>query len=179
MSLASLILAEKKPWLNTEVQTLSADGSITVNGNISNSGTSSTASFYNANFVSGGAVTMTGKLNFVTPPKGNESATVCTTSASAAAIYSGIVLVDVSGGNVSCALPSASSLLSILGGSVFAVGCTHKCLFVAQGATNTLTLTAGTGATLHGTPTVGPNSSRVVYFIFTNVGSGTEAYSVY
>ena len=48
----------------------------------------------------------------------------------------------------------------------------------AAGA-NAITLAAGTGGTLRGGTSIAQNKSAILRFVLTNVGSGTEAYTVY
>jgi hypothetical protein len=108
----------------------------------------------------------------------NESANAVTTSITAAQVFNGIATVDTSGGAVSCQLPTAATLVAALSNVV--VGNVIKCLFVANGSNaNDITLTTNTGLTLLSAPLVLGNTSRLVYFRFTNISSGTEAVSVY
>jgi hypothetical protein len=116
------------------------------------------------------------KINADTVQLG-ETAALVTTSVTAAQVKAGIVTVDVSGGAVSCQLPTAALLKTAFPG--VAVGDILKCLFVAFGATNALTLTTNTGLTLLGAPAVPAQTSRLVYFRFTNVTASSEAVSVY
>jgi hypothetical protein len=107
----------------------------------------------------------------------NESANTVTNSITAAGILAGIAVVSVTAGAVTCQLPTAANLVAAFSG--IKVGNVIKCLFVASGTTNSLILQGGSGVTLQGTPTIGPQTSRLVYFRFTNISSGTETIAVY
>ena len=48
-----------------------------------------------------------------------------------------------------------------------------------SGGANTITVAAGAGGTGYGTLTVAQNIARRFCIVVTNIGSGTEAYSVY
>lgn len=109
----------------------------------------------------------------------NETSSLVTTTTNAAQIQGGIVTVNTGGGAVSCQLPTATSLVNQFPNYV--AGDIAKCLFLAFGATNALTLTANTGLTFtgSGSPTLAAQSSRLVYFLFTNVNAGDQAVVVY
>ena len=116
------------------------------------------------------------KINADTVQLG-ETASLVTTTVTAAQVKAGIVTVNVAAGPVSCQLPTAALLEAALPGAV--VGDIIKCLFVAFGATNALTLTTNTGLTLLGAPIVPAQTSRLVYFRITNITPTLEAVAVY
>lgn len=108
----------------------------------------------------------------------DETVNAVTTTITAAQVADGIATISTSGGAISCQLPTAASLVALH--SDFIVGNVIKCLFVANGSnSNAVTLTTNTGLTLLSAPLVLGNTSRLVYFRFTNVDAGTEAVSVY
>ena len=107
----------------------------------------------------------------------NEVANAVTTSITGAQVADGIATIATAGGAVSCQLPTAAALVAAFPGII--VGNVVKCLFAANGATNAATLTTNTGLTLLAAPSIPAQTSRIVYFRFTNVTLTTEAVSVY
>lgn len=99
-----------------------------------------------------------------------------TTSAAAADILNGIITVTTAGGPVSFTLPTAATLVAAVPNA--SVGDVIKCLIVSNGA-NIITLVTATGLTLLSVPIIPAQTSRVVYFRFTDVTVSAEAVAVY
>ncbi|MFM1836150.1 MAG: Ralstonia phage phiRSL1, partial [Bacteroidota bacterium] len=78
----------------------------------------------------------------------------------------------------SLTFPSAADLVSALPNAT--VGDTFTMLIMNESGSNSFTLNAGTGITIvPTTKTISSRSSRVIYFRLTNVGSSSEAISIY
>ena len=93
-------------------------------------------------------------------------------------ILGGLIRRDTNGGARTDILPTASLLVAAMQG----VQVGHSFQFDIKNiaaAANTLTVSAGAGGTTEGTMTVAQNNIRYFQVVFTNVGIGTEAYTVY
>ena len=138
-------------------------------------------------------VRLTGKAQLfsqektVVGPQGRtlEGAITVTTDSTAAAVtytaaqlLGGIILRDPNGGGRSDVTPTAALLKAALPGIAVGTGFEFTIRNTADAA-ETITVTAGTGATLSGTMTIAQNNSKRFLVVFTNVTTGSEAYTVY
>ncbi len=111
-------------------------------------------------------------------------ATVTTDSTAGALTYTaamlkgGIILRDPNGGNRSDVTPTAALLVAALPSCVVGNAFVFTIRNTADAA-ETITVTAGSGATLSGTMTIAQNNSKDFLVVLTNVTSGAEAYTVY
>jgi len=97
----------------------------------------------------------------------------------AAQMLGGLMLRDPNGAGRSDVTPTAALLVAAIGQGC-GVGTSFR--FVLRNtadAAETITVTAGTGATLSGTMTVAQNNSKEFLVVVTNATSGSEAYTVY
>lgn len=110
--------------------------------------------------------------------------TASTDSTAAALTYTatqllgGLILRDPNGSGRSDVTPTAALLKAALPGVQVGTAFEFTIRNTADAA-ETITVTAGTGATLSGTMTIAQNNSKRFLVVFTDVGSGTEAYTVY
>jgi len=113
-----------------------------------------------------------------------EETTVTTDATAGANTYTadellgGLVLRDPAGDNRSDVTPTAAAIVAAIPGAK--VGSSRE--FVIRNtadAAETITITAGAGVTLSGTMTIAQNNSKRFRLVCTNVGSGTEAVSIY
>lgn len=82
-------------------------------------------------------------------------------------IQGGIITIDTSGGSGIATSPTAAQIISIIPNAE--ENDVVKCLFINYNhPSNTITLTGSTGVTTIGTPVIGPESSRLIYFKITN-----------
>jgi hypothetical protein len=96
----------------------------------------------------------------------------------AAELLGGLVLRDCSGASRSDVTPSAAGIVAGITGAI--VGSSFEfTLRNTSDAAETITLTAGSGVTLSGTMTIAQSNSKRFLAVCTNVGSGTEAVSIY
>lgn len=114
--------------------------------------------------------------------------TVTTDSTAAALTYTaaqlmgGLILRDPNGSGRSDVSPTAALLVSALGGK--GSGCEAGTSFEftirnTADAAETITVTAGSGATLSGTMTIAQSNSKRFLVVVTNAALGSEAYTVY
>ena len=90
----------------------------------------------------------------------------------------GLILRDPNGASRSDINPSAAAIVAAFAGGI--VGSSFK--FVIRNtadAAEVITLTAGAGVTLSGTMTIAQNNSKEFLCRLDNVGSGTEAVTIY
>ena len=96
----------------------------------------------------------------------------------AAELIGGLILRDPSGANRSDVSPTAAAIVAGFAGGI--VGSSFE--FTIRNDANaaeTITLTAGAGVTLSGTMTIAQNNSKRFLCRLDNVGSGTEAVTIY
>lgn len=96
----------------------------------------------------------------------------------AAMLLGGLILRDPNGAGRSDVTPTAALLLAAIPGAV--VGTSFRfTLRNTADAAETITVTAGTGATLSGTMTIAQNNTKDFIAVFTNVTAASEAYTLY
>lgn len=96
----------------------------------------------------------------------------------AAEFLGGMILRDPAGGNRNDVSPTAALLVAGFSGA----GAGSSFEFTIRNtadAAETITLTAGDGVTLSGTMTIAQNNSKRFLAVFTDVGAGTEAVTIY
>ena len=96
----------------------------------------------------------------------------------AAEIKGGMILRDPAGGARADLFPAAADIVAAITGAVVGSSLEVKIRNTADAA-ETITMTTNTGLTLSGTMTIAQNNSKLFLVVCTNVGSGTEAVSVY
>jgi hypothetical protein len=96
----------------------------------------------------------------------------------AAMLLGGIILRDPNGAGRSDVTPTAALLLAAIPGAIVGTAFEFTIRNTADAA-ETITVTAGTGATLSGTMTIAQNNSKRFLVVFTNVTAASEAYTVY
>lgn len=97
---------------------------------------------------------------------------------SAAELIGGLILRDPAGASRSDVTPTAAAIVAGITGCVVGSGFEFTIRNDADAA-ETITLTAGSGITLSGTMTIAQNYSKRFIAVVTNIGSGTEAVTVY
>ena len=111
-------------------------------------------------------------------------ATVTTDSTAGALTYTaamlkgGTILRDPNGAGRSDVTPTAALLVAALPSCVVGTAFEFTIRNTADAA-ETITVTAGTGATLSGTMTIAQSNTKRFLVVLTNVTSGAEAYTVY
>ena len=104
-------------------------------------------------------------------------ATQSTTATLTAAQLLGGFINSAPAGAITLTLPTAANMVAGMAGCK--VGDKFECSIEnTSGGANTITLAAG-GATLRGGTAVAQNKSAILRGLITNVGSGTEAYTVH
>lgn len=96
----------------------------------------------------------------------------------AAMLKAGLIKRNPSGAARSDVTPTAALLLAAVPGAVIGTAFEFTITNDATAA-ETITVTAGTGATLTGTMTIAQNNSKRFRVEFTNVTAASEAYTVY
>ncbi len=96
----------------------------------------------------------------------------------AAELIGGLILRDPAGANRSDVTPSAALIVAGFAGGIVGSSFEFTIRNTADAA-ETITLTAGTGVTLSGTMTIAQNNSKRFLCRLDNVGSGTEAVTIY
>ena len=97
----------------------------------------------------------------------------------AAELLGGLILRDPSGGSRSDVTPTAALIVAGVAGAVVGSSFEFTIRNTADAA-ETITVTAGdAGVTLSGTMTIAQNNSKRFLAVLTNVGSGTEAVTIY
>lgn len=96
----------------------------------------------------------------------------------AAQLKGGMILRDPNGLGRSDVTPTAALLVAALPSAVVGTSFEFTIRNTADAA-ETITVTAGSGATLSGTMTIAQNNSKRFLVVLTNVTSGAEAYTVY
>jgi hypothetical protein len=96
----------------------------------------------------------------------------------AAMLLGGIILRDPNGAGRSDVTPTAALLLAAIPGAVVGTAFEFTIRNTADAA-ETITVTAGTGATLSGTMTIAQSNSKRFLVVFTNVTAASEAYTLY
>ena len=110
--------------------------------------------------------------------------TVTTITTAGAATYTaaqlkgGLILRDPNGSGRSDVTPTAALLVAALPSAVVGTSFVFTIRNDADAA-ETITVTAGSGATLSGTMTIAQNNLKQFLVVLTNVTSGAEAYTVY
>lgn len=93
-------------------------------------------------------------------------------------VLGGLLLRDGNGGARTDTLPDAGPLVEAIQGCM--VGTSFQFhLRNTSGTAIAITLAAGNGGTTSGTMTVAQSNGKSFMVVFTNVGVGTEAYTVY
>lgn len=110
--------------------------------------------------------------------------TVSTITTAGAATYTaaqmlgGLILRDPNGAGRSDVTPTAALLVAAIPGAI--VGSSfHFTIRNDADAAETITVTAGSGATLSGTMTIDQNNIKSFLVVLTNVTASSEAYTVY
>ena len=104
-------------------------------------------------------------------------ATQSTTATLTAAQLMGGFINSAPGAGITLTLPTAANMVAGMAGCK--VGDRFQCVIEnTSGGANAIILSAG-GATLRGGTSVAQNKSAILTGVITNVGSGTEAYTVY
>jgi hypothetical protein len=96
----------------------------------------------------------------------------------AANLIGGLILRDPAGGNRSDVTPSAADIVAGFAGGVVGSSFEFTIRNTADAA-ETITLTAGSGVTLSGTMTIAQNNSKRFLCRLDDIGSGTEAVTIY
>jgi len=100
--------------------------------------------------------------------------TAAATLTAAQLLAAGLIIFNAASANIT--LPSALDLVNNIQGAM--VGTSFEIELRSAGA-GTATVVAGPGCTISGTATVATLNTRTLLFNLTNVGMGTEAYTVY
>lgn len=96
----------------------------------------------------------------------------------AAELVGGLILRDPNGAGRNDVTPTAAQIVGAVAGAI--VGSSFE--FVIRNtadAAETITITAGSGVSLSGTMTIAQNNSKRFRAVLTNVGTGTEAVTIY
>lgn len=104
--------------------------------------------------------------------------TTANTTLTPAQLLGGLILRDGNGGARTDTLPSAAALVEAIQGCM--VGTCFE--FAVRNTSSTaigITLAVGAGGTASGTMATAQNNSSDYLLVFTNVGIGTEAYTLY
>lgn len=96
----------------------------------------------------------------------------------AAELIGGLILRDPAGANRSDVTPTAALIVAGASGAIVGRSFEFTIRNTADAA-ETITVTAGAGVTLSGTMTIAQNNSKRFLAVLTNVGSGTEAVTIY
>jgi hypothetical protein len=96
----------------------------------------------------------------------------------AAQLKGGLILRDPAGAGRSDVSPAASLVVAALPSAVVGTSFEFTIRNTADAA-ETITMTAGAGATLSGTMTIAQNNSKRFLLVLDNVTSGAEAYTLY
>jgi len=113
-----------------------------------------------------------------------ETATVTTDATAgartytAAELYGKLILRDPAGGNRSDVTPTAAAIVAAVPGATTG-SCFEFSIRNTADAAETITLTAGASVTLSGTMTIAQNYGKRFLVRLDNVGSGTEAVTIY
>jgi hypothetical protein len=93
-------------------------------------------------------------------------------------ILGGLILRDTNGAGRTDVLPTAALLVAAIQGAMVGTSFEFHIRNTADAA-ETLTISAGTGGTTSGTMTIAQNNAKTFRVVLTNVGIGSEAYTVY
>ena len=93
-------------------------------------------------------------------------------------IKGGLILEDPNGGAATATLPTAALLVAAMPGAQIGTSIYFDVRNTAD-ASETLTVAVGSGGTASGTMTIAQNNAKRFVLRFTNVLSGTEAYTLY
>lgn len=96
----------------------------------------------------------------------------------AAELIGGMILRDPAGANRDDVSPDAADIVAGIPGCIVGSSFEFTVRNTADAA-ETITMTAGTGVTLSGTMTIAQNNSKRFLAVVTNIGSGTEAVTIY
>ena len=96
----------------------------------------------------------------------------------AAELVGGMILRDPAGGARADLFPTAAAIVAGIQGAVVGSSLEITIRNTADAA-ETITMTTNTGLTLSGTMTIAQNNSKRFLAVCTNVGSGTEAVTIY
>lgn len=96
----------------------------------------------------------------------------------AAELIGGLILRDPAGGNRNDVTPTAAQIVAGFAGGIVGSSFEFTIRNTADAA-ETITITAGAGVTLSGTMTIAQNNSKQFLCRLDNVGSGTEAVTIY
>lgn len=105
-------------------------------------------------------------------------ATVGAVTYTSSEVMGGLILRDPAGAARADLIATAANLRSILSGPIVGSSFEFTIRNTADAA-ETITLTTNTGITLSGTMTIAQNNTKRFLVVFTNVGAGTEAATVY
>jgi hypothetical protein len=119
------------------------------------------------------SITAEGKVAVVTT-----DATAGVRTYTAAELIGGMILRDPSGGARSDVLPTAAQIVGAITGCIVGSAFEFTIRNTADNA-ETITITLGAGVTLSGTMTIAQNNSKKFLAVVTDVGSGTEAVTIY
>lgn len=97
---------------------------------------------------------------------------------SAAELIGGLILRDPAGDARSDVTPDADDIVAGISGAIVGSSFEFTIRNTAD-ASETITLTAGSGVTLSGTMTIAQNNSKRFLAVCTNVTTGTEAVTIY
>lgn len=97
---------------------------------------------------------------------------------SAAELLGGLILRDPAGAGRSDVTPTAALIVAGISGAIVGSSFEFTIRNTADDA-ETITVTAGSGVTLSGTMTIAQNNSKRFLAVVTNIGSGTEAVTIY
>lgn len=96
----------------------------------------------------------------------------------AAQLLGGLITRNTSGAGRTDTTPTAALLVAAVPAA--AVGTSFEFVIInTAGAAETLTVAGGTGVTISGTATIAQNNQKRWRAVFTNVGTGTEAVTIY
>lgn len=105
-------------------------------------------------------------------------ATVGARTYTIAELLGGLILRDPNGGARSDVTPTAALIVAGIAGCIVGSAVEFTIRNTAD-ANETITITEGAGVTLSGTMTIGQNNSKRFVLVVTNIGSGTEAATLY
>ena len=92
---------------------------------------------------------------------------------------SGLILRDTNGASRTDTLPTAADLVEAVQGAMVNHAFEIEIRNNADASAETLTIAAGSGGTTSGTMTIADGATKRFAIVFTNVGIGSEAYTVY
>tara|TARA_Y100001938_G_C8064502_1_gene419376 strand:+ start:84 stop:851 length:768 start_codon:yes stop_codon:yes gene_type:complete len=119
-----------------------------------------------------------GQSSLITKTVVQTDSTAGASTYTAAILMGGYLIRDPAGGDRSDVTPTAAQIAAVIPNA--AVNDSFRFIIKNQAdADETITLTAGTGVTITGTATIAQNNTKEWLCVLTNVGSGTEAATIY